>query len=145
MRMSLRILLIVAGFLALALAGLLVWLFGISKPAQSAPASPGASDTSQPSASASPVPTDVGAAISKLPTDADLVSDSSPFKDQFAQAFPTGTTTKPVDGTWAPDGDNQGVVQVDINRPGSADAKYAAMMVKENGQWKLLATVVVEP
>jgi hypothetical protein len=92
------------------------------------------------------VPSDITTAISKLPADPDnIVSESSPFRGQFAEAFPPGTTTTTVEDSWVSDGDSQGTVQVHITRPGSAGEKYAAMMVKENGEWKLLATVSVEP
>ncbi|MDP9905599.1 hypothetical protein [Arthrobacter bambusae] len=137
---------VVAAFSVLVVAALIVWLLGSSKPAESAPVTPSQSPTTQPTESASAVPPEISTVISNLPADpGNLVSQSSPFREQFAAAFPPGTTTKTVQETWAANGDNQGVVQVDISRPGAAEAKYAAMMVKENGQWKLLATVEVQP
>jgi hypothetical protein len=127
---------------------LIVWLLGSTRQAEGAPvpAMESPIQTVQPTPSASPVPLEVSSTISKLPADpGNLVSLSSPFRSVLETAFPSGTTARTVEGSWTSEDDSQGVVQVDISRPGAPNEKYAAMMVREDGQWKVLATVTVEP
>ncbi|MFB9714386.1 hypothetical protein [Arthrobacter methylotrophus] len=100
---------------------------------------------SVPRATSGPVPAPVAEAVQSLPADpADYVSAQSPVRGSIAAAFPPGTTTTIVQDTWSQTVDNQGLVQVAITRPDKTKEVYAAMMVLEDGKWKVLATLPVQ-
>lgn len=99
---------------------------------------------SEPSATSGPVPSPVAQAVQNIPGDpAGYLSSQSPLRSAATSAFPPGTITRIVQDTWSQTVDDQGLVQVDITRPGKNTEKYAAMMVLEDGRWKVLATVPV--
>ena len=100
---------------------------------------------SVPRATSGPVPAPVAEAVQSLPVDpAAYVSAQSPVRGSIGTAFPLGTTTTVVQDTWSQTVDSQGLVQVNITRPGKTEETFAAMMVLEDGKWKVLATVPVE-
>ncbi|MFF1880155.1 hypothetical protein ACFVVC_01635 [Pseudarthrobacter sp. NPDC058196] len=123
------------------------WLLAGARGTPTQPPSPAATAAvTKPTASgmSSPVPTEVADAISSLPKDpAEYVSTQSPVRADYAQAFPPGTKTHVVENSWSISGASQGLVQVEISKPNEADQTYAAMMVLEDGKWKVLATVPV--
>lgn len=141
---------VLAGIVGLALLviGLLVWWLLLGpKPAkveaQNETQQP--TSTSTPTPTGTPVPSEVAAAIQSLPSSpAKYLSTTSPVKDAASSAFPSGTKTEVVDNSWSDQGDNQGLVQVTISRPGQDQETYAAMMVLEDGKWKLLGTIEVQ-
>ena len=49
----------------------------------------------------------------------------------------------PDERSWAPDGAGGGSMLVTIRRPGGASTTYDAVMVQENGLWKVLATLAM--
>ncbi|MFE4197098.1 hypothetical protein ACFRJ9_14630 [Paenarthrobacter sp. NPDC056912] len=56
-------------------------------------------------------------------------------------ALPAGSKLAPEVSTWAPDGIGGGTMNVVMTVPGQADSRYVAVMVKEDGAWKLLGTM----
>lgn len=58
-------------------------------------------------------------------------------------AVPEGTTVAVDERTWAPDGLGGGVVQVTLRTPDGERTPYVAVMVQEQGEWKVLSTVPV--
>jgi len=56
-------------------------------------------------------------------------------------ALPKGSKISPEAASWAPDGIGGGTINVVMTVPGQADSRYVAVMVKEDGQWKLLGTM----
>ena len=119
--------------------------FHLLQPAQGQTTSAYSGGQSTSAASSRPVPAEVAQAVQSLPADPNgYVSLQSPVRDSAASAFPPGTTTGVVQNTWAETVANQGLVQVSITRPGKSSETYAAMMVFEDGKWKVLATVPVE-
>jgi hypothetical protein len=100
---------------------------------------------SVPHATSGPVPAPVAEAVQRLPSDPALyVSAQSPVRGSIGSAFPPGTKTTIVQDTWSQTVDDQGLVQVAITRPDKSEEKFAAMMVLEDGKWKVLATVPVQ-
>lgn len=97
----------------------------------------------------SPTPDDsaaVAAALKALPANpaAAVASQSRALVRDPSEAFPRGTTIAPVAGSWAPDGTGIGGTQtITVHYPGRAPVTYVAVMVKEAGAWKVLATVPV--
>lgn len=56
-------------------------------------------------------------------------------------ALPPGSKITPDSSTWAPDGIGGGTMNVVLSREGQPDRRFVAVMVKENGEWKVLATL----
>ncbi|MFW0775265.1 hypothetical protein ACLRGI_19110 [Paenarthrobacter nitroguajacolicus] len=56
-------------------------------------------------------------------------------------ALPEGSSLVPEVSSWASDGFGGGTMNVVMSEPGRADTRYVAVMVKEDGQWKLLGTL----
>lgn len=56
-------------------------------------------------------------------------------------ALPPGSKIIPDSSTWAPDGIGGGTMNVVLSLQGQEDRRYVAVMVKENGEWKVLATL----
>ncbi|WP_328665601.1 hypothetical protein OG905_01140 [Streptomyces sp. NBC_00322] len=86
----------------------------------------------------------VAAALEKLSTDpSSLVAAGArtEVKGRAAQGVPKGSKVTPEPATWAPDGAGGGVMTVTIASPGRPAVSYAAVMVNENGAWKVLATM----
>jgi hypothetical protein len=59
------------------------------------------------------------------------------------RAVPRGSKVTPVQRTWSPDGTGGGTMTVKIKAPGKRQVAYAAVMVREAGGWKVLATIPV--
>lgn len=56
--------------------------------------------------------------------------------------FPAGTVADPAAESWAPDGTgNGGTMTVVVTQPGEAPRSFLAVMVREHGTWKVLATL----
>ena len=65
--------------------------------------------------------------------------------DQARQAFPPGTKVEAAPTTWSPDGTGLGgTIQIVVQPPSTTSVTYLAVMVKEAGTWKVLATVPVD-
>lgn len=64
--------------------------------------------------------------------------------DGVAAALPAGTVIDADEATWTPDGVGGGTMQVAVSRPGAAPIDYLAVVVKEAGAWKVLATMDVQ-
>lgn len=60
---------------------------------------------------------------------------------QARTAVPAGTKVAPDATSWAPDGVGGGTMSVTLRPPGRPSTSYAAVMVKEGGAWKVLATL----
>lgn len=89
---------------------------------------------------------DVAAALSALPTAPEtlIASGANITPEQAREAFPAGTSVAAQPDSWAPDGTGSGgVMQVAVTGPGRPSATYLAIMVKESGKWRVLATVPV--
>ena len=56
-------------------------------------------------------------------------------------ALPLGSKITPDSSTWAPDGIGGGTMNVVLSLGGQPDRRYVAVMVKEDGEWKVLATL----
>ena len=106
--------------------------------------------TAAPAAAASPGPADAAEAaeaLRALATDpASLVAPGAQedVAGRAAQAVPEGTRVEPRPETWQSDGYGGGVLQVTLTPPGQPATSYLAVMVQEDGQWKVLATVPQE-
>ncbi|MDG5808735.1 hypothetical protein P9869_40120 [Streptomyces ossamyceticus] len=86
----------------------------------------------------------VAAALEKLATNpSSLVAAGAQaeVKGRAAQGVPKGSKVTPEPATWAPDGAGGGVMAVTVAAPGRPTVSYAAVMVNENGAWKVLATM----
>ncbi|KIE23326.1 hypothetical protein LK08_30425 [Streptomyces sp. MUSC 125] len=86
------------------------------------------------------------AALQKLATDpSSLVAAQAKRQvaGRAARAVPRGAKVTPRPSTWEPDGVGGGVMTVTVTPPGGAPVDYAAVMVNENGAWKVLATLVL--
>jgi len=57
-----------------------------------------------------------------------------------SQAIPDGSTVSPDVDSWAPDGLGGGSMVVTIAPAGGPATTYVAVMVREGGGWKVLAT-----
>jgi hypothetical protein len=86
----------------------------------------------------------VAAALQRLASDPESLVASgarSEVRGQARQAVPPGSTVVPDVKSWAPDGVGGGSMLVTIKAPGKSPASYYAVMVREDGQWKVLATI----
>jgi hypothetical protein len=128
----------------LVVAGLLLWrggtVVGVAAPAPPAPA---------PALSAADHAAAQGAAAALR----DLVRDplalvAAPMRAQvgsrIADAVPPGSVSTPDEASWAPDGLGGGTMIVTLSSPGQQDVDFAAVMVQEDGEWKVLETVPLE-
>ncbi|KIA72653.1 hypothetical protein ANMWB30_24210 [Arthrobacter sp. MWB30] len=81
-------------------------------------------------------------ALSRLPENpADGISAVTKQSFDADVALPPGSKLAPEVSSWAPDGIGGGTMNVVMSVPGQADSRYVAVMVKEDGQWKLLGTM----
>lgn len=91
---------------------------------------------------------EVKQALVRLPADPSSLL-SAQRTDQSAgtarQAVPAGTRVSVDEGSWAPDGLGGGAVEVTLNTPDGKQDRYVAVMVNENGAWKVLSTIPVTP
>jgi hypothetical protein len=91
----------------------------------------------------------VASALRRLPANPrSLVASAarSQVNGRAARAFPPGTTVAPDTRSWAPDGIGGGTMLVTVTRPGRPVVSYDAIMVREAGRWKVLATIrIVAP
>jgi len=62
---------------------------------------------------------------------------------QARRAVPAGSKVAVDEKSWAPDGLGGGTILVTVTPPGEPPHAYAAVMVLERGQWKVLATFAV--
>lgn len=60
------------------------------------------------------------------------------------EAIPEGSVIQPFADTWAPDGLGGGTMLVDVTTPGQNAVSYLAVMVPEDGTWKVLATIAAK-
>ena len=88
----------------------------------------------------------VAEALRRLPGDPQALVASS-ARGQVAgrarRAIPRGTTVTPDAKSWAPDGVGGGTMLVTVSVPGHAPVSYDAIMVSQDGVWKVLATIRV--
>lgn len=56
-------------------------------------------------------------------------------------ALPPGSKLTPEPDSWGPDGIGGGTMNVVLSVPEQPDTRYVAVMVKEDGQWKVLGTL----
>jgi hypothetical protein len=85
----------------------------------------------------------VAAALKRLaiaPQDLVATGATALVGDRAGQAVPTGSTVAPDERSWSPDGIGGGTMLVTITPPGGTATTYAAVMVREPGGWKVLAT-----
>jgi hypothetical protein len=86
----------------------------------------------------------VADALRRLTTEPESLIASSSRHDvagKTSRAIPAGSKVVTDERSWLPDGVGGGVVTVTITPPGKAPVSYAAVMVHEDGEWKVLATV----
>ncbi|MFJ3234455.1 hypothetical protein [Streptomyces sp. NPDC086787] len=86
----------------------------------------------------------VAGALERLSTDpSSLVAAGARTEvgGRAARGVPKGAKVTPEPATWAPDGVGGGVMTVTVASPGRPAVSYAAVMVNENGAWKVLATM----
>lgn len=57
------------------------------------------------------------------------------------RAVPPGTQVAADPSSWRPDGFGGGVMEVTLSPPDGAPTSYLAVVVQEDGAWKVLATV----
>jgi hypothetical protein len=86
----------------------------------------------------------VAAALRGLASDPQALVASgakSEVRGRARQAVPRGSGVVPDVKSWAPDGVGGGSMLVTIKAPGKAPVSYYAIMIREDGQWKVLATI----
>lgn len=86
----------------------------------------------------------VVSALELLETDPEMVAAEgvSEMVGDLRSVLPPGATIEADPTTWAPDGTGLGgVITVSVVAEGVAAAHYLAVMVREPGGWKVLATV----
>jgi hypothetical protein len=86
---------------------------------------------------------EVAVALGRLVTNPDsLVASTSRGQvgGHAKPAVPAGSTVAVDEASWAPDGAGGGVIAVTVRSPGRPPTTYAAVMVLEAGQWKVVAT-----
>jgi hypothetical protein len=87
---------------------------------------------------------DVAGALAALGTDPQSLVAAGAAPDvggRAKQGVPTGSKVITSEQSWAPDGVGGGTIAVTVTPPGGAAVTYAAVMVREGGRWKVLATV----
>jgi hypothetical protein len=87
---------------------------------------------------------EVTEALRRLPTDPDsLVATGS--REQVGQrardGMPAGSTIEIDENSWAPDGTGGGVDVATVNSPRLPSVTYAEVMVTEDEQWTVAATM----
>ena len=83
-------------------------------------------------------------ALSELATDPDSLlaaAARAAVGTGARRAVPEGSVVTPDVSTWAPDGVGGGTLAVTVTPPRGPEVDYAAIMVQEGGEWKVLATV----
>lgn len=86
----------------------------------------------------------VAEALQRLAVDpASLVAAGarSEVGDQARRAVPAGSVVTPRVDSWEPDGVGGGIMTVTIAAPGKPPVDFAAVMVRERGAWKVMATL----
>jgi hypothetical protein len=120
---------------AAVIAGLVLWLRSDGAGAPS----PADARRSRPTDAA-----DVTKALERLETDpAALLSRdaAAAYGDRIAEAIPKGSGVTPIESSWRPDGVDGGTMLVTVDPPAAAPTTYAAIVVREDGAWKVAATV----
>jgi hypothetical protein len=128
----------VLGVLVAAVAGISMWL--VSDHAGSAGSSHAPSRGPIPAADQAP---QVAAALRQLSSDPGSLVAAAAAKSvgpDAAKAVPAGSAISPDPSSWAPDGIGGGTMVVSVTAPAGKQVTYAAVMVSEDGRWKVLAT-----
>lgn len=144
--MNRRFVLPVAGALVAAATAVVIVIAvagGSQSPTRSGRATRSNTNTPPVTSSAPNTRNDVAAALRKLATMPDaVVADEA--NQQLAghvnDAIPPGSTVTPHSDSWAADGIGGGTMLVTVAGPGQPTVDYAAVMVFEHNQWKVLAT-----
>lgn len=126
---------IVAGIVVVLLAFVAAWAFLLSSLLGG-----GSADRAQ-------VARSVALALETLPSDPQsrmAASSARSIDGTASQAVPEGTKIKPVTGTWSPEPSGGGTMLVEVSYPGGEQASLVAVMMKEDDQWKVLATFPAE-
>src|SRR5262245_2895773 len=80
----------------------------------------------------------VAAALNGLATDPSaLVASGAVVQGPVSQAVPPGSTVSSDVRSWAPDGIGGGTMLVTVTPPGGKPVTYAAVMVQQDGRWKV--------
>jgi hypothetical protein len=155
-----RTLLIIGAVLA-ALVVVATVAFSIGLPGQKTPELAGpansSSATAPPSSSAAPPPDSsasqpaidarsVSQALQELAKDPArlMASDvKNAVSGNARDAIPNGSNVATEEESWAPDGLGGGTMIVTITPPNEPSQQYAAVMVKEDGNWKVFSTFVL--
>ncbi|MBE4716585.1 hypothetical protein DAD99_00010 [Pseudarthrobacter sp. AB1] len=112
------------------------------EPPKTTSSPPPASFVPQPAADAPAV----AQALQGLATDpAQLMASAAKttVSGNIRDAVPTGSKIITEESSWAPDGLGGGTIFVTIAPPNQPARQYVAVMVKENGSWKVLSTFVL--
>lgn len=99
-----------------------------------------------PSASAGSDAESVVAALGSLATQPEklLSKNAAVTTKQARAAFPEGATVAADPATWKPDGTGVGgVIDVQVEAPGKKPKSFLAIMVKEDGAWRVLGTLPI--
>ena len=112
----------------------------MSGPASVAPTEDGTSDRSA---------VDAAAALRALPSDV-VSGAASSVREVVAEdpegAVPQGATIDAEPSTWIRTGPDSGSIAMEMAVPGEASSRqYIALMVEEEGAWRLESTVEAEP
>lgn len=87
---------------------------------------------------------EVAVALGRLATEPESLVASS-VREQVAgrvpEAIPVDSKVEVDEGSWSPDGAGGGVIAVAITSPGRGTTDYAAIMLLEGAEWKVVATV----
>jgi hypothetical protein len=87
---------------------------------------------------------DVVAALGALGSDPQSLVAAGAAQDvatRARQAVPIGSKVTAAEQSWASDGVGGGTIMVTVTPPGQPPVSYAAVMVREGGRWKVLATL----
>lgn len=126
---------IVAGAVVVLLAFFAAWAFLLSSLLGDGPA-----DRAQ-------VARSVALALETLPSDPQSRMAASSVRSvdkTAAEAVPSGTKIEPVTESWSPEPSGGGTMLIDVSYPDGERASLVAVMVKEDDQWKVLATFPAE-
>lgn len=103
--------------------------------------SPQLSPAQTPSASASDAETVAGVLVALVRDPAAGAAAETESSVDPAVAIPPGSKLSPDQTTWSPDGIGGGTMDVVLSTPGLPDQQFVAVMVREDGEWKVLGTL----
>lgn len=123
-----------------------VWVFYLSnsgQPATSPPAQqPAHSSPAQYPANETAEAAEVAAALTALTDDPSAgVAAAAQESFEASVALPPGSKLTPEPSSWAPDNDGGGTMNVVLSIDGVLDSRYVAIMLEEDGHWKVLGTI----